>query len=271
MDLTDYELETLHEGSVTSIHRARHRAHELSHLLVSPRAGSDRSDAADGFDYEYRLAERLDSRWAVRPKALSSLQGHPVLVLDDPGGNLLSRCLQDPPDLARILQIAVGLSVAMRQAHTSGLVHGDLRPEHVLVDDAGQVWLTGFSRAVHVSQINHQRRSREQIIDSYPYMAPEQTGRMNRSADARSDLYSVGIILYRMIAGTFPFDANDAIGWMHCHIARPPVRLCDRLSSVPQQIDDLVLKLLSKAAEERYQSAAGLEADLCKCLTGWIA
>ncbi|RTM02020.1 MAG: GAF domain-containing protein, partial [Bradyrhizobiaceae bacterium] len=168
-------------------------------------------------------------------------------------------------------QIAVGLSVAMRQAHTSGLVHGDLRPEHVLVDDAGQVWLTGFSRAVHVSQINHQRRSREQIIDSYPYMAPEQTGRMNRSADARSDLYSVGIILYRMIAGTFPFDANDAIGWMHCHIARPPVRLCDRLSSVPQQIDDLVLKLLSKAAEERYQSAAGLEADLCKCLTGWIA
>ncbi|HLG84590.1 MAG TPA: AAA family ATPase [Bradyrhizobium sp.] len=271
MDLSDYDLETLHEGSATSFHRARHRGSELSHLLVSPCACSDSSDIAEGFDYEYRLAERLDSRWAVRPKALSSLQGRVVLVLDDPGGDLLSRCLRAPLDLGRVLQIAIGLSMAVRQAHTSSLIHGDIRPENVIVDGSGRVWLTGFSRAIHASQVNLRRRPQEPLIDSYPYMAPEQSGRMNRLADARSDLYSCGIVFYRMLTGTLPFEANDPMGWMHCHMARPPVPLRQRVPSLPQQIDDLVLKLLSKAAEERYQSAAGLEADLRKCLTGWIA
>src|ERR1700722_4610479 len=99
-------------------------------------------------------------------------------------------------------------------------------------------------------------------------MAPEQTGRMNRSIDARSDLYSLGVTLYQMLTGILPFFATDPLEWVHCHIARQPVPLGDR-AAVPEPLSGIVMKLLAKNAEERYQTASGLEADLRRCLVEW--
>ena len=102
-------------------------------------------------------------------------------------------------------------------------------------------------------------------------MAPEQTGRMNRSIDSRSDLYSLGITCYEMLTGTLPFSAADAMEWIHCHIARQPVPPNERVTGVPAHLSAIVMKLLAKGAEERYQTAAGLEADLQRCLNEWEA
>jgi len=107
-------------------------------------------------------------------------------------------------------------------------------------------------------------------VGTLAYMAPEQTGRMNRSMDTRSDLYSLGVTLYQMLTGTLPFSAADPLEWVHCHIARQPVAPVDR-RQVPEQLSGIIMRLLAKNAEERYQTAAGLEADLRRCLTEWQA
>src|SRR5246127_5506159 len=100
-------------------------------------------------------------------------------------------------------------------------------------------------------------------------MAPEQTGRMNRSIDARSDLYALGVTLYQMLTGVLPFTAADPIEWVHCHIARPPVPPSERLKNLPGSVSAIIMKLLAKTAEERYQTAAGVERDLQHCLDEW--
>jgi len=138
----------------------------------------------------------------------------------------------------------------------------------VLVDDTGNAWLTGFGIA---SRLPHERQSPvplEIITGTLAYMAPEQNGRMNRSTDARSDLYSLGITLYQMLTGALPFTAADPLEWVHCHIARQPISPVDR-ATVPEPVSAIVMNLLAKNAEERYQTASGLEADLRLCLAEW--
>ena len=97
-------------------------------------------------------------------------------------------------------------------------------------------------------------------------MSPEQTGRMNRSIDSRSDLYSYGVVLYEIVTGSLPFVASDALEWVHCHVARQPVPPDERIKGIPSSISAIIMRLLAKTAEERYQTAASVEADLRWCL-----
>jgi predicted ATPase len=171
-------------------------------------------------------------------------------------------------DLTRFLRVAIGLTTALGQVHRRGLIHKDIKPANVLVDGADNVWLTGFGIA---SQLPHERQAPgppEMIAGTLAYMAPEQTGRMNRSVDARSDLYSLGVTLYQMLTGALPFSAADPLEWVHCQIACLPIPPVDR-SAVPESLSSITMKLLAKNAEERYQSASGLEADLRQCLQEW--
>jgi PAS domain S-box-containing protein len=222
-------------------------------------------------EHEYSLAAELDSAWAAKPLALPRHEGRTILILEDPGGEPLDRILQrdqrQPLDLARLLRVAIGLTKALGQVHRRGLIHKDIKPANVLVDDAGSVRLTGFGIA---SQLSHERQSPvppEIIAGTLAYMAPEQTGRMNRSIDSRSDLYSLGATLYEMFTGSLPFDAVDTMEWVHCHIARQPTP--PDSSKFPAPLSAIILRLLAKTVEERYQTAAGLEADLQRCLTEW--
>src|SRR4029077_14885985 len=111
----------------------------------------------------------------------------------------------------------------------------------------------------------------EFVAGSLAYMAPEQTGRMNRSIDSRSDLYAMGVTLYEMLTGSLPFTATDPMEWVHCHIARQPVPPGERLKGIPGPVSEIIMKLLAKTAEDRYQTAAGLERDLRRCLAQWEA
>ncbi|MDB5818015.1 MAG: sensor protein, partial [Rhizobacter sp.] len=269
MDLTGYELEPLHDDGDFSLFRARRPSHPVSVLaLVATRTASH---TVTRLEHEYGLAPLLDSSWAAQPLALYHRREPPMLVLDDDGGEPLHRSLGRPLELTRCLRIAANLARAVGHVHRCGLVHKDIKPANVLVDGNGNVRLTGFGIA---SQLPHEHQPPappEIVAGTFAYMAPEQTGRMNRSIDTRSDLYSLGVTLYEMITGSLPFTASDAMEWIHCHIARRPRPPGERVAGIPEAVEGIVLKLLAKAAEDRYQTAAGVEADLRSCLAAWEA
>jgi PAS domain S-box-containing protein len=214
-------------------------------------------------EHEYALRNELDAAWAARPLALANEHGRTTLLLQDPGGEPLARLLGRSMDAAAFLRIAVGLAAALGRLHERGLIHKDLKPANVLVDGAsGQVWLTGFGVASRLPRERPAPQPPDVIAGTLAYMAPEQTGRMNRSVDSRSDLYALGVTYYEMLTGTLPFTAGDSMEWVHCHIARQPVPPRERVASVPAPLSAIVMKLLAKRAEDRYQTAAGVEADL---------
>jgi len=154
--------------------------------------------------------------------------------------------------------------------HDRRIIHKDIKPANVFVNRAtGQVWLTGFGIASRLLRERQMPDQPELIAGTLAYMAPEQTGRMNRSIDSRSDLYALGVTLYQMLTGTLPFAASDPMEWVHCHIARQPIPPAERSSNVPAPVSAIVMKLLSKVAEERYQTASSAENDLKRCLAAW--
>jgi serine/threonine protein kinase len=227
-------------------------------------------DSVKRLTNEYALKSQLDDAWAVRPLDLVREGRRTLLVLKDPGGVPLDRLLGSPMEIGEFLRLAIALSVALGRLHGRGLIHKDIKPTNIIVNSTtGQVWLTGFGIASRLPRERQSPEPPEFIAGTLPYMAPEQTGRMNRSIDSRSDLYGLGVTLYEMLTGSLPFTASDPMEWVHCHIARQPASPGERLTHVPAPLSAIILKLLSKTAEERYQTAAGLEGDLRRCLVDW--
>src|SRR5260221_5903154 len=239
-------------------------------LIVAPLSKQPAQGILRRLEHEYTLRTGLDPAWAVLPLALVRENGRTVLVLEDQGGEHLNQLIKGPLELTPFLRIAAGLTAAVVGLHGHGLIHKDIKPGNVMVGPmTDRVWLTGFGIASALPRYRQSPEPPETIAGTLAYMAPEQTGRMNRSIDSRSDLYSLGVTLYEMLTGAPPFDASDPLEWVHCHIARQPAPPGDRRKDVPKTLSAIVLKLLAKTAEERYQTAAGLEADLRRCLRDW--
>jgi PAS domain S-box-containing protein len=269
---SEYVLEPIRNSAEFTLYRARQHGNPSPLLVVAPTAEQPFPDSLRRLEHEYSLAAELEPAWAAKPLALTRHEGRTILVLADPGGEPLDRVLERdterPLDLARLLGLAINLATALGHAHQRGLMHKDVKPENVLVDDAGHVWLTGFGIASRLPRERQAPAPPEIIAGTLAYMSPEQTGRMNRSMDTRSDLYSLGVTLYQMLTGALPFAAADPLEWVHCHIARQPIAPAGR-RTVPEPLSAITMKLLAKNAEERYQTAAGLEADLRRCLSEW--
>src|SRR6201987_510667 len=196
---SEYVLEAMREGADFTLYRGRKHGNPSPVLALASSPKQPSPQVLRRLEHEYSLAAKLDSAWAVKPLALTLHEGRTILILKDPGGEPLDRILErdqgQPLDLTRFLRIAIGLAAAVAQVHGRGLIHKDIKPANVLVDDACNVWLTGFGIA---SQLPRERQAPvplETIAGTLAYMAPEQTGRMNRSIDTRSDLYSWGVTL----------------------------------------------------------------------------
>ncbi|WFU73425.1 trifunctional serine/threonine-protein kinase/ATP-binding protein/sensor histidine kinase [Bradyrhizobium sp. CB2312] len=237
-------------------------------LIVFP--NSEASNALGGLAHEYSLKNELDSAWAVRPLELLQDRGQTILVLADPGGELLSRHIGRPMTIERFLRIAIGITAGLGQLHQQHLVHRDIKPANIIVNANDEVWITGFRIASRLPRERQPPDPPEVIAGTLPYMAPEQTGRMNRSVDSRSDLYSLGVTFYEMLTGSLPFTASEPMEWVHSHIARKPEPPNARQETVPSALSAMVMKLLEKRPEERYQTAGGLERDLRRCLADWM-
>jgi serine/threonine protein kinase len=283
MDLSGYVFEALRKDEEFILYRAKRRDGPSQVLVLSSVRRRPSPESLKRLENEYSLREELDPSWATRPIGIAAHWDRTVLVLQDPGGVPLNHLLGPAPDtsaethasrlpleIGQALRLAISVSVAIGALHKRGIIHKNINPANVLVNSVtGQCWVTGFGIASRLPRERQSPGPPEFIAGTLPYMAPEQTGRMNRSVDSRSDLYALGIMLYEMLTGSLPFTAADPMEWVHCHIARQPVSPGERLKTIPATVSAIVMKLLAKTAEERYQTAAGAESDLRRCLTQW--
>ena len=265
-ELSGYVFSPLREGDV-GVHRGS--GNGLSPILLVS-ADENSPGSVERLEHEFALKSELDADWAARPIALTHHNGRMTLVLEDRGGAPLDRLLGRPLEVSHFLRIAIPLVGVLRRVHERGLIHRDVKPANILVDVAGGgVRLTGFGIASRLPRERQAPAPPQVIAGTLAYMAPEQTGRMNRSVDSRSDLYALGITFYEMLTGQLPFSAADPMEWVHCHIARQPMPPDEQVAGVPGALSATVMKLLAKTAEERYQTAAGVGADLRRCLAEW--
>ncbi|XYI00972.1 AAA family ATPase [Sorangium sp. So ce1128] len=222
--------------------------------------------------HEYELGQLLDSRAVVKPLALETYQGMPALILEDFGGQSLDRLLGTPMGVERFLPLAIRIAAAVTDVHQQDIIHKDLKPDNILVNPAsGEVRITDFGVASRLPREQQRAQPPRLIEGSLPYLSPEQTGRTSRAIDNRTDLYSLGVTFYQMLTGRPPFEARDPVEWVHCHVARVPTSPSELVPEVPEMISRIILKLLSKMPEDRYQSARGLQRDLERCLAEWSA
>src|SRR5262245_27697698 len=245
---------------------------QRSVLIVLPAADQPSRSSLDRLSHEYALKDELDGAWAMRPLDLVRDTGRIMLVFEDAGVEPLERLLGAPMEMGGFLRLAIGIAAAVGRLHERGLVHKDIKPANILVNgNTDEARLTGFGIASRLPRERQSLHPPETIAGTLAYMAPEQTGRMNRSIDSRSDLYALGVTFYQLLTGALPFTAADPMEWVHCHLARRPVAPAERQKEIPGAISAVVMKLLAKRAEDRYQTAAGLESDLRRCQTEWEA
>jgi histidine kinase len=260
-----YEIkELIHEGLHSIIYRAVSKSRAV--ILKVLKAEYPSLEQVARLKHEYSIIENLDLPTVVRPISLESYQNGVVLVLEDFGGVSLKHYLETHElSTVSFLSISVQLAQALLSLHQLHIIHKDIKPANIVINpDTHEVKLTDFSIASRLDKETLQIVDPKQLEGTLAYISPEQTGRMNRSLDYRSDFYSLGVTFYEMLTGQLPFQSDDALEVIYSHIAKqaPPIIK----SNVPPVLTAITEKLMAKNAEDRYQTAHGLLKDLQRCL-----
>ena len=191
-----------------------------------------------------------------------------VMLLEDFGGQSLKLLLpQTQLTLEEFLTIAIKITESLAVIHKNNIIHKDINPSNIIYNpQTGQLKIIDFGISTRLSQEYITVLPPHQLEGTLAYIAPEQTGRMNRGIDYRSDFYSLGVTFYELLTNQLPFETNDPIELVHCHIAQQPLPPHELNPNIPNSVSNIIIKLLAKAPEERYQNALGIQADLEICL-----
>ncbi|HSP78936.1 MAG TPA: serine/threonine-protein kinase PknK, partial [Myxococcaceae bacterium] len=238
-------------------------------ILKTPTASSPGSREHERYRREFSILQRLaEVPGVLRVHAYEQIHDRPVLLLEEVEGTPLSALTGKPFEVLRAVELGLSLASTLAELHRCGIIHKDIKPSNIILTPSGETCLIDFG-AASFQLVEHVDAQQVSLIEgTLAYMSPEQTGRMNRSVDYRTDLYSLGITLYELLTGTRPFHGNDALEWIHAHMALAPPPPSERVKELPPVLSAIVLKLLAKVAEERYQSPEGLRADLERCREG---
>ncbi|HEY9833163.1 MAG TPA: serine/threonine-protein kinase PknK, partial [Stenomitos sp.] len=269
LTIAGYNLaEIIYEGSTTRVYRATRERESLSVIIKTLKAEYPTMEQLARLRHEYTILQSLEIEGIIKPLSLERHKNGLALILSDFGGETLKKYLTSQKvELNQLLKITLQLTSILEQLHRENIIHKDIKPYNILINPkTNQVKIIDFSISSCLSTENSAVVNPNLIEGTLPYMSPEQTGRMNRSIDYRTDFYSLGVTFYEMLTGQLPFQANDPLELVHCHIAKTPVSPREINSKIPQAVSNIVMKLLAKTAEERYQSALGLKTDLEICL-----
>ncbi len=261
-------IEHLYSGTVSQVYRARCERDERPVMLKVCTHDPALPERLAWFQREYNLTRSLDLAGVVRAYELEIVQQYVVMVLEDSGSDTLARLgLAGTLSLIDFLKLAIELTDALAQLHARQIIHKDINPTNILYDPAsGQVKLIDLGLATELTHEMPVPCAAELVQGTLPYVSPEQTGHTQYVLDYRTDLYSLGVTLYELLAGRLPFDSAHAEELIACHIGQQPAPLHAHKPGIPPIFSDIILKLMAKEPHERYQSAASLKADLQECL-----
>jgi len=264
--------ETLGHDENATLYRALRQADRVPVVLKVLEPNPHQPRELERLRNELDMAGALDQPSVLRPLTIASHEGMPALVSEGFAGFPLERLLGQPMDVGRFLSLASSIVAALEQVHRAGLVHKDVTPRNIFVKPGtDDVRLYGFGLTSRIPRQPLVGQPAELIEGTLPFMAPEQTGRMNRAVDSRSDLYSLGVLFFLMLTGRLPFTAHDPLGWVHAHVARPVPSAGDVIPGLPSLVSEIVQRLMEKMPENRYQSARGLRHDLERARVVWEA
>jgi predicted ATPase/signal transduction histidine kinase/tRNA A-37 threonylcarbamoyl transferase component Bud32 len=239
-------------------------------VIIKTPAGAAAGQREDErYRREHGILQRLlGARGVTQPYGCERVNDRPVLILEEVRGVPLSEAVGRPFEIARFLELAVSLASTLSEIHLRGVVHKDIKPSNIIVTPLGEPRIIDFGAAT-LQRTEHVDAAPAHLVEgTLAYMSPEQTGRMNRALDYRTDFYSLGVTFYELLTGTRPFQGRDALEWFHAHMAQMPRPPHELVSGVPPVLSAIVMKCLAKVAEERYQSAEGLRHDLAECVEG---
>jgi PAS domain S-box-containing protein len=281
LDITGYRIVTqIYESSKTLVYRAIRESDQ--HPVIIKRLKSEYPTLSElvQFRHQYTLAKSLNLPGVVQPYSLENYRNSLVLVLEDSGISLKDemkrwsngRMGETTDGIQAFLHIAQQISQILEGLYDHRIIHKDIKPENLLIHPTTQqVKLTDFSIASRLPKQKQELQHPDVLQGTLLYMSPEQTGRMNRGIDYRSDFYSLGITFYYLLTGQLPFTSQDPMELVHYHLAKTPTPPIELVPTIPLMVNALILKLMAKTPEERYQSAVGLKADLAQCYDQWQA
>ncbi|MEG4407608.1 AAA family ATPase [Microcoleus sp. MON2_D5] len=233
------------------------------------------------FRNQYTIAKNLDFPGIVKHLSLENYRNGFALIMEDYGGISLANYLTSPvlektgkiiDNLANFFDIALQIVTTLEGLNRCRIIHKDIKPQNILINpQTKQVKLIDFSISSLLPRESQEIQNPNQLEGTLAYISPEQTGRMNRGIDYRTDFYSLGVTFYEMLAGQLPFRSTDSMELVHCHIARQAIPPIVVNPAIPQILNDIVMKLIAKTAEDRYQTAFGIKYDLEKCLKQYAA
>ena len=222
---------------------------------------------------EFEICSKTKCSSIRKAFAKEKREDHAAIVLEYIEGRDLNKLLSaEKGDITQHLHLATDIAAALSDLQKENIFHRRIHPSNILIEQAtNKVFFIDFGLATEGNVFEAGFTSvQDKQVEALKYIAPEQTGRINRAIDNRADLYSLGVILYRLFTGALPFESKDGLELIYAHIAKTPVDPHYLNSDLPKIVSNIIMKLLSKNAEDRYQSASGVKHDLEKCLQQWL-
>ncbi|MBD1813650.1 AAA family ATPase [Microcoleus vaginatus DQ-U2] len=269
INLAGYQfVETLHSGIRTSVDRARKDSDFSSVIVKRLKAEYPTLSDITRLRHEYQILHSLNVESIIKAISLESYKNGLALILEDSGSESLNDWMKGKKiSIIQFLSLALQLVSALAELHKHNIIHKDVKPQNIIINPATEkVKIIDFSIASRLERENSTLSHPDLLEGTLAYMSPEQTGRMNRSIDYRTDFYSLGVTFYEMLTGELPFNSTDPLELVHSHIAKTPIPPHQLNHEIPPQISAIAMKLLAKNAEDRYQSTEGLKFDLETCL-----
>ncbi len=261
-------IEKVHSGAHASIYRALREADKLPVIIKLLDKEHPTSEERSLFRREYEMTGKMNGDGAIKIYDLQKCKNTLMMVEEDFGGESLATLVPAVrPVIEARLTLAIKITECLGSIHQQRIIHKDLSPANILWNPrSGQVKIIDFGIATEFSCVTTAILHPVALEGTLAYISPEQTGRMNRALDYRTDMYSLGATLYELFTGEPPFKSRDPLELVHCHIARTPALPHELNPQITPVLSGIIMKLMAKMAEERYQSAYGLRADLERCL-----